>query len=86
MRLADWLTITAILLGPILAVQISQWLDRRRDRLYRKIWVFQTLMATRVTTLNQEHVRALNAIEFEFHGSNKGDHRVLRLAERTWLI
>lgn len=60
------LTILAIFLGPILAVQISQYLERNRWKRERKLNLFKDLMATRLTTLAPQHIQALNMIGVEF--------------------
>ncbi|MFL6214209.1 MAG: DUF6680 family protein, partial [Blastocatellia bacterium] len=49
MRLVDWLTIAAIVLGPIIAIRISTFLERRKENKRRKEYVFRTLMATRAS-------------------------------------
>jgi hypothetical protein len=67
MTTSDWAIVSATLLGPILAVQAQKWLERWRDYRNRKMWVFQTLMATRAARLEAEHVRALNMIDLVFY-------------------
>ena len=70
----DWLVIAlATLIGPIAAVQISQWLDRKRHARAEKVVVFRTLMATRATTLAPSHVEALNTIDIVFGSSSTKD-------------
>lgn len=71
------LTILAIIIGPIIAVQLSQFLERRRQKNAGKEWVFKTLMRTRVTSLNPSHVEALNMIDVEFHGTNRKNKEVV---------
>lgn len=71
MRTVDYLTIIAIILGPILAVQIEKFLERRRDNKSRKTNIFKTLMATRGSVLSQAHVEALNRIDLEFSDDKK---------------
>jgi len=68
MTLNEWLTIVALLLGPVLAILVAQWLDRARLQHNRKMDVFRTLMRTRRTPITAEHVGALNLIEIEFAG------------------
>jgi Family of unknown function (DUF6680) len=63
--------VVATLLGPILAVQAQKWVERFRERQGRKIWVFQTLMATRAARLSADHVRALNMIDLAFYGRRR---------------
>ncbi len=60
------LTIAAILVGPMFAIFITLWRDTRKEKHDRRMDVFKTLMRTRRTPINPEHVGALNLIEFEF--------------------
>ena len=62
----DFGTISAIVVGPILAVQISEYLCRRRDAHYRKVHIFRTLMANRAAQLTASNIEALNLVYFEF--------------------
>lgn len=71
MSIIDWITILAILAGPILAVQAQSWVDRRRSKQDRKLQIFRTLMSQRATRLSSQYVDALNLIDIEFH-SDKG--------------
>jgi hypothetical protein len=71
MKTYEILTIVAIILGPIMAVQIDKFLVRRSERINRKLWIFKTLMATRGTVLSSSHVEALNRIDLEFSDNTK---------------
>ena len=62
------ISILAIILGPIFAVQIQKLLETQRDKKQRRLTIFNTLMATRAERLNRDHVRALNMIDIEFYG------------------
>jgi hypothetical protein len=68
MSIADWLMILAILLAPLVAVQVQKILEHYREDRTRKVNVFKTLMATRAATVSPQHVQALNAIDLEFQG------------------
>lgn len=68
-RLGEWLTIAAVLLGPILAVQAQKWVERKQAKKGMKDGIFQTLMATRATRLAPAHVQALNMIDIAFYGA-----------------
>ena len=61
------LTIVAIIVGPIAAVLITRFLDRRNERKRRQNEILTSLMRTRATRLSAEHVGALNIIQLEFH-------------------
>ena len=66
MTIADWLLISAVIVGPILAVQIQKWLEHWRDKKNRKLLIFESLMTTRGNPVSQRHVEALNMIDLEF--------------------
>jgi len=66
--LAAWLTILALITGPILAVQIQKFLERLKETKARKVQIFRDLMATRAAGLAYQHVVALNLVGIEFHG------------------
>ena len=65
-RLEGWLTIAAIVCGPILALWAQRWSERRREKRTRKLWLFRELMVTRTIRLSGRHVEALNLIDLEF--------------------
>ena len=69
----DWYIILATLLGPLFAIQVSQFLERRRQKREERLQVFKTLMATRAARLDPRHVEALNQIDVVFHGTSKTD-------------
>ncbi|HTD66416.1 MAG TPA: DUF6680 family protein [Candidatus Limnocylindria bacterium] len=66
MKVSDWIMVAAVFLGPIVSIQLSEFLQRRRQVRDRKEWIFKTLMATRGQTLAYRHVEALNLITLEF--------------------
>ena len=68
MTLTDILTILAVFLAPVVAVQVQKWLEVFREQRARKLWIFKTLMATRAATVSQEHVQALNMIDWSSGG------------------
>ena len=70
------LTVVAIVCGPIIALQIQRKLDREREALNRKLWVFKTLMSFRATALAPAFVQALNLIDVEFSGHNDKEKAV----------
>ena len=67
MTISDWLVIAAVIVGPILAVQIQKFIESRNAIKDRKMQIFRTLMATRATPISPLHVEALNMIDIEFH-------------------
>ena len=60
--------IIATLAGPIVAVQLTRFLDDRAQKVARRANTFRTLMATRGATISPEHVGALNTAEVDFYG------------------
>jgi len=65
--ISDWLMMLAVVAGPILAVQIQKYIDRRKEERDRKLKVFRDLMTTRASTLAFQHVSALNMVGLEFN-------------------
>lgn len=65
---AEWAIVFATLVGPILAVQAQKFLEGRREYRAAKLWVFRSLMTTRMQRLSIDHVRALNMIDICFYG------------------
>lgn len=62
----DWLTLAAILLGPLLGAGFALALEGKRERRARRLGIFKTLMRTRRTPMWPDHVGALNLVELEF--------------------
>ena len=69
--LLDILTLLAMIVGPIAAVQVQKTLERFRTDKDRKVAIFKTLMATRGSVLSSLHVEALNRIDLEFSRKKK---------------
>jgi hypothetical protein len=63
----DILTLIALIAGPLLAVVITRWMDKRSDQKRRRREIFSTLMRTRRFKLSVDHVSALNLIQIEFY-------------------
>ncbi len=77
MTIADWLMITAVLIGPIIAVRLTRYLDNKKEIRERKLNIFKTLMATRSYTVSWDHVLTLNRIDLEFDTNNKKEKAVI---------
>ncbi|UPT99180.1 hypothetical protein J4G48_0014510 [Bradyrhizobium barranii subsp. apii] len=78
MQFKDWLnvailviTAVAIVVGPIVAVQITLRFEEKREKRRRKYDTFHALMRTRRVTLSADHVTALNVIQTEFHDDDR---------------
>jgi len=76
-KVTDIVMIIAVLVGPVIAVQLTRYLDERNEVRGRKLWVYKTLMATRAYNLSPQHVEALNRIDLEFSESAKHEKKVL---------
>jgi hypothetical protein len=68
-KLEGWLTISAIILGPVLAFAIQHWRDRLRDDKNRKRNTFQQLLLTLKVPMAPNHVNAINSIPLEFYSN-----------------
>ena len=67
MALTDIITVLAIVVGPIIAVVVTRYLDDIRFNRERKMAIFRNLMRTRKARLSPDHVGSLNLVEIEFH-------------------
>ncbi|PCJ58904.1 MAG: hypothetical protein COA65_06945 [Rhodospirillaceae bacterium] len=81
-KLSEILMIVAILLAPVVAVQVQKWLEKSREDRARKLWIFKALMATRAAAVSPEHVQALNMIDLEFR---KTRYRLVAAAWKMYL-
>jgi hypothetical protein len=66
MTLTDALTLLAIVLGPIAAIQVQKFLERAKERRQKQLWLFGQLLSTRGAKLSADHVNALNLIDLIF--------------------
>lgn len=71
MNASQWIMVAAMVLGPILAVQIQKFLEARRELRRIRMNLFHTLMQTRGNRRDPAHVQALNSIDFLFHKDKK---------------
>lgn len=71
--------VLATAVSPLIAVQVTRFLDDRNEERGRKLRVFKTLMATRAYTLSPGHVEALNTIDLEFSTKRRTDKAVLEV-------
>ncbi len=76
MTLTEGLTILAIVLGPILAIQVQKFIEIHKEKSGRKLWIFKALMASRGNPLSLVHVEALNSIDLEFSKKSKKEKSV----------
>ena len=84
MSTTDVLLVAAVLLAPLIAIQVSVFLETRREKRQRRMNLFRTLMMTRAARLVPDHVNALNMIDIEFSGADAKSKKV-RAAWKAYL-
>ena len=84
MSLTDVLMVAAVLLAPLIAIQVSVFLETRREKRQRRLNLFRTLMMTRAARLVPDHVNALNMIDIEFSGTD-AESKEVRAAWKAYL-
>lgn len=77
MSVTEICMIVATAASPLVAVQVSKWLEGRKEDRERRLYVFRTLMATRAQRVSTSHVHALNQIDLNFDGSLPEDAPVI---------
>lgn len=70
-NLEGWLTIAAIILGPVLAFAMQQWRDGLREAKKRRLLIFQQLLLTLKVPMAPRHVDALNSVPLDFSSDSK---------------
>jgi hypothetical protein len=66
----DWITVAAIIVGPILALLTQRALDWIREKKNRRVNLYLTAMSLRATWLNPDSLRALNSLDTVFNKSS----------------
>jgi hypothetical protein len=61
--------VIATLIGPVLAVVVTRYVDAKRQKSSRKLDLFRILMSNRKTRLSPDLISALNVIEVDFWDS-----------------
>lgn len=79
-RITDIIMIIVIFAGPIVAVQLTEYLRNKKDSRDRKVHIFRTLMATRSAPLAAMHIEALNLVELEFQAHPDASSTVVAAA------
>jgi hypothetical protein len=67
LTIAEWLTLAAIILGPILAVATQMWMQVIKAKRDTKLWVFSTLMSYRAMVVSPNFVQAFNLVDVVFY-------------------
>jgi len=69
-------SVVAIMVSPLVALEVEKHLDDRRESYNRKLTIFKTLMMYRVTPLSPNFVQSLNLVDLEFNGNNEDEAAV----------
>jgi hypothetical protein len=69
--LEGWLTIGAIVVGPLFAFAVQNWRDKRREHRNRKLDIYRRLLLTLKVPMAPSHVDAINSIPLEFSSDGK---------------
>lgn len=77
MKYTEIIMVAAVLLGPIIAVQLQKYLERIREKRNRQLEVYRTLMSYRGDMASKPYIRALNMIDVEFHSSSSDTKQIL---------
>lgn len=72
----EYMTLGAVALSPTIAILVGRYLEDRRKHSDRRFEILKTLIATRSSRLDPEHVRALNLIDIEFSGNSKMEQEI----------
>ena len=71
MTINDYRTLAALIIIPIVAVVIAQWLQNRSEKRKDKMQIFKTLMTSRIYGWTPDSVNALNIIDIVFSDDEK---------------
>src|SRR5437588_5866481 len=80
----EWITIAAILAGPIFAVVTQLTWQRWKERRDQKRWILSTLMSLRAMPLHTDYVRALNMIDVSFYKNDEVRRRWKEAFRPLW--
>jgi len=71
MDVKDWLTLVALIFGPVIAVGITLWIEGQRRRRESRLAVLRQLMATRHLPGDPMYSTAVNLIPVEFNDDRR---------------
>jgi hypothetical protein len=71
LTVSEWITVAAIVLGPILAVATQLWFQARKTKRDSKLWVFNTLMGLRASIVSPNFVQAFNLVDSVFYRNSE---------------
>jgi hypothetical protein len=67
----EWLTLAAIIIGPISAVGITLWIDKTRRVRERQLYIMRMLLTTRHMPADAQYNAAINLIPAEFNDQDE---------------
>ena len=67
MRPVEWVTIIALIFGPLLAIAIQLGFEQRREERRRKLAVLDSLMSYRGRFIHNQNVLTVNRIDLVFY-------------------
>lgn len=65
--LIEWLTVFALLAGPVSAVWVTRFIDKKREHEKRKWEIFRNLICFRGNQLSKAFVESFSLVEVEFY-------------------
>lgn len=68
LKASEWIMVVAVFLGPIVAVWLTRYHDKRHELRTKQLNILRALLKTRQSRLDPEHVAALNLLDVEFYG------------------
>jgi hypothetical protein len=71
MDMKDWLTLAALILGPVFAVSVTLWIEGQRRRRDSRLIVLRQLIATRHLPGDPMYSTAINLIPVEFNSDER---------------
>lgn len=80
LKLYEWLTLAGVFAGPLSAVLITLWIERRRRQNDARMQVLRMIMTTRRLPSDPAYLMAINMVELEFN-----DRKDVMEARRQYL-
>lgn len=69
LKFSDWVTVAGLIIGPLVAVALTLWVEGRRKRREQRVQVVRMLLATRHLPSDAAYSVAINLVPVEFNGS-----------------
>lgn len=67
LKFSDWISLSGLICGPIVAVALTLWIDGRRKRREQRIQIMRMLLTTRHLPGDATYSVAINLIPIEFN-------------------